>query len=133
MLLEMQRKYRHKVVTSAEIEAFMNSYSTSDLTPLFDQYLRTVRVPVLEWAVKDKQLVARWTNCIDTVQMQVMIAVSGKPMITTIGREWKVIATGKVKRAKVQVDRNWYANVRAVPASEMKGIAPLKVVSPELH
>ena len=122
MLLEMQRKYRHKVVTSAEIEAFMNSYSTSDLTPLFDQYLRTVRVPVLEWGVANKQLVARWTNCIDTFRMQVMITVNGKPMIVTIGRDWKVIATGKVKKAKVQVDRNWYAEVRAMPAAEMKGI-----------
>ena len=122
MLLEMQRKYRHKVVTSAEIEAFMNSYSTSDLTPLFDQYLRTIRVPVLEWGVANKQLVARWTNCIDTFQMQVMITVNGKPMIVTIGHDWKVIATGKVKKAKVQVDRNWYAEVRAMPAAEMKGI-----------
>ena len=122
MLLEMQRKYRHKVVTSAEIEAFMNSYSTSDLTPLFDQYLRTIRVPVLEWGVANKHLVARWTNCIDTFQMQVMITVNGKPMIVTIGHDWKVIATGKVKKAKVQVDRNWYAEVRAMPAAEMKGI-----------
>ena len=133
MLLEMQRKYRHKVVTSAEIEAFMNSYSTSDLTPLFDQYLRTIRVPVLEWGVANKQLLARWTNCIDTFHMQVMITMNGKPMLTTIGRDWKVIATGKVKRAKVELDRNWYATVRAVPASEMKGIAPLKIVSPELQ
>ena len=122
MLLEMQRKYRHKVVTSAEIEAFMNSYSTSDLTPLFDQYLRTIRVPVLEWGVANKQLVARWTNCIDTFRMQVMITVNGKPMIVTIGHDWKVIATGKVKKAKVQVDRNWYTEVRAMPAAEMKGI-----------
>lgn len=133
MLLEMQRKYRHKVVTSAEIEAFMNSYSTSDLTPLFDQYLRTKQVPVLEWGVANKQLLARWTNCIDTFQMQVMITMNGKPMFTTIGRDWKVIATGKVKRAKVELDRNWYATVRPASIEELRRVAPIREASPELR
>jgi hypothetical protein len=111
----------------------MNSYSENDLTPLFDQYLRTTQVPQLEWGVANKQLLARWTNCIDTFRMQVQITMNGKPMLTTIGRDWKVIATGKVKKAKIELDRNWYATVRAVPNSEMKGIAPVKVVSPELQ
>jgi aminopeptidase N len=133
MLLEMQRRFRHQVVTSAQLEAFMNSYSENDLTPLFDQYLRTTQVPQLEWGVANKQLLARWTNCIDTFRMQVQITMNGKPMLTTIGRDWKVIATGKVKKAKIELDRNWYATVRAVPPSEMKGIAPVKVVSPELQ
>jgi len=133
MLLEMQRRFRHQVVTSAQLEAFMNSYSENDLTPLFDQYLRTTQVPQLEWGVANKQLLARWTNCIDTFRMQVRITMNGKPMLTTIGRDWKVIATGKVKKAKIELDRNWYATVRAVPPSEMKGIAPLRIVSPELQ
>lgn len=122
MLLEMQRKYRHKVVTSAEIEAFMDSCSAEDLRPLFDQYLRSTKVPVLEWGVKDKQLVARWTNCIPGFTMRVGLVINERPVDTTIGTEWRTLSTGKVKKAGVQIDRNWYATARKLSSDEMKAV-----------
>lgn len=51
MLLEMNRRFYHKTVTSAEIEDFMIDFSRSKTLlnkSLFDQYLRTAQVPVLE-------------------------------------------------------------------------------------
>jgi aminopeptidase N len=133
MLLGMQRKYRHGIVTSAEIEAYMDSCTSQDLRPLFDQYLRTAQVPVLEWGVADKQLVVRWTNCLSTYRMRVMITVDGHPMLTEIGPEWKLIASGKVKKAVVELDRNWYATVRPASAEDLQRVAPMHEASPELR
>lgn len=123
MLLGMQRQYRHRIVTSAQIEAYMDSATSDDLRPLFDQYLRTEQVPVLEWGVKDKQLVARWNNCIEGFHMRVTLLVNGVPMNTDISGAWTVLATGKVSKAKVELDRNWFAGTHALTSQEMKAVS----------
>ncbi|MBL8002029.1 MAG: M1 family metallopeptidase [Flavobacteriales bacterium] len=133
VLPDMQRKYRHAIVTSAGIEAYLDSCTEVDLRPLFDQYLRTTKVPVLEWGVAGQQLVARWTNCNAGFHMPVLLSVNGKPMQVDIGTDWRLLATGKLKKARVEVDRNWYATAQPAPEDVLKALAPLRVASPELQ
>ncbi len=122
MLLGLQRTYRHRIVTSAEVEAYMDSCTSEDLRPLFDQYLRTAQVPTLEWGVKDKQLIARWTNCMPGFRMRTGLVLNGKPLTVELGTEWKTLSTGKVKKARLEIDRNWYAKERALTADELKEV-----------
>lgn len=63
--------FHNKVVSSAEIEAYINEKSGIDFTYLFDQYLRTVNVPVLEYKIENDNLSYRYTNCNDNFEMPI--------------------------------------------------------------
>ncbi len=137
MLLEMNRRYRHKVVTSAEIEDFMidfNGRTRSVLNKsIFDQYLRTTQVPVLEWGIRKRTLLARWSNCLPDLKMLTWIDLDGHPMLKEMTTEWKVLATGKVKKTRLSLNRNWYANFFPAPKGALKQVLIPRSVSPELH
>ncbi|MBK6541152.1 MAG: M1 family metallopeptidase [Flavobacteriales bacterium] len=112
MLLEMNKRFYHSTVTSAEVESFFSMFCKRDLSKLFDQYLRTTQVPVLEWGVHKKKLYTRWTNCIDGFATEVALEVGGKTLRCTPGQRWQAEAIPVGKKARVQIDRNWYVDVR---------------------
>jgi aminopeptidase N len=83
-------EYYHKTVSSSEIERLMAYYINTgehklnvkpgtnkpiykpntfqknyNFKPFFDQYLRTNKVPEIEWYIKDKELFFRFTNTVD--------------------------------------------------------------------
>ncbi len=122
MLREMNRRYYHKVTTSAAVEEFISEFSHHDLTKLFDQYLRTIQVPVLEWGIKKKKLFVRWSSCIEGFSMPITINVNGEERLVTVSEKWSMPASELKKNAQLRLDRNWYALEKRVPASAIKGI-----------
>src|SRR5690606_120868 len=80
LLLELNKTYYHKTVSSQEIEAFMSNYLGIDLTPIFDQYLRTTKIPVLQIKKKGKYMIYNWTNCHSNFKMPIDIVVDGIPI-----------------------------------------------------
>lgn len=72
MLREMNALYYHKTVTSTEIEAFMSNYLRMNLTPIFDQYLRTNQIPQLRILQQGKVTSIRWENCLETFVMPII-------------------------------------------------------------
>ena len=137
MLLEMNRRFYHQVVTSAEVEDFMIKFNerTKRLLnkSIFDQYLRTTQIPVLEWGVKKRTLFARWTNCPPGFKMVAWIDLDGHPMYKELGPDWTVLATGKVKKLRPTLNRNWYASVSQVHKAALKSVPIPRTVSPELR
>jgi len=49
LLRDMNQKYWHKTVTSAEIEDFISKRTGYRLSKVFDQYLRSTQIPTLEY------------------------------------------------------------------------------------
>ena len=64
MLREMNKKYYHQAVTSQEIEEFIMNFTGLELKPFFDQYLRTAKLPTLDWYIKKKRLHYRFKNAV---------------------------------------------------------------------
>src|SRR5690606_34823534 len=56
MIRDMTSEFEHSIVTSEVIEKFMDDRVDPDLAVFFDQYLRTTRVPRLEWRVEKRRL-----------------------------------------------------------------------------
>lgn len=61
-LCGLTQDFRHQWVSSAQIELYLSEAYGEDLTPFFDQYLRNVRIPTLEYALRDGRFFYRWTN-----------------------------------------------------------------------
>lgn len=69
MLRQINKEFRHQTVTTKMVEDFLSTFLKTDLRKVFDQYLRTVKIPVLEYRMMKKNLSFRWTNCVDGFNM----------------------------------------------------------------
>jgi aminopeptidase N len=109
ILRGLNKTFYHKTVDGAEIEAYMSAQARKDLSKIFDQYLRDIRIPTLAYEFKGKNLRYRWTNVVDGFNMPVRITVgNGKSQFITPGTEWKTLKTKGEKT--LTVDRNFYVN-----------------------
>ena len=121
MLREMNRKFRHSITTSAEVEAFISRFSGHDLSTVFDQYLRTTNVPVLQWGVRKGKLEVRWGNRVAGFTMPIKITVNGEERMVPITAEWSSPASGLDPRtATLLPDRNWYVGVEELQGKTLK-------------
>ena len=114
MMLEMNKRFYHKVTSSTEIEKFISEFCGRDLSKVFDQYLRTTRVPVLEWTVRNGDLYVRWADCLEGLSMPIPIMVNGDERTITITDKWSWPAGGLNAKAELRPDDNWYVKVRKV-------------------
>jgi aminopeptidase N len=89
MLRGLNSAFYHQTVTSSDIENYMIEFTGLDLKPVFDQYLRDVRVPVLECVQAEGRLKYRWTSCIPEFHMPVSIRLNGTEMHIHPTTRWK--------------------------------------------
>lgn len=73
ILRGLNKQFYHKVVTTKEIENYINIQSGINFNAVYDQYLRTSQVPVLEYFITDHKLQYRFTNCINNFTMPIKI------------------------------------------------------------
>ncbi|TDQ06640.1 M1 family metallopeptidase [Pedobacter metabolipauper] len=65
ILRGLNQVFYHQTVNSADVEAYISKKAKFDYSKVFDQYLRTVQVPVLEYQIEGSKLSYRYTNCIN--------------------------------------------------------------------
>ena len=92
-----------------------------DLSNLFDQYLRTTQVPVLQWGVLKDDLKVRWADCVNGFAMPVLITVNGDERRVEITDRWTSPAHGlKERSATLAVDMNWYVTTERLSGKALK-------------
>lgn len=107
MLNEMNRKFYHQTVATQQIESFISSFSGIDFSSVFDQYLRTVKVPVLEYSQEGNRLKFRYTNTVNALKLPVRL-LTGELLNPT--SQWQEI---KLKQsAPAAFDANYYIEYR---------------------
>ena len=107
ILRGLNSEFYHRVVTGRAIENFIIDKSEIDFKPVFDQYLRDTRIPVLEYYVRDEKLFFRWINCVQGFNMPLKIYVSGKEkLINPTTAFSSVFIDGKV--AIIKTDPNYF-------------------------
>lgn len=94
MLRGLNRDFYHSTVTTEEIEQYMIEYTGLDLQPVFNQYLRTVLIPTLEYYFEEGYLHYRWINAVPEFNMPVKVTIDGEELelhpLTSWQREaWK--------------------------------------------
>lgn len=121
MLREMNHRFHHAVVTGAQVEQFISAYSGIDFSKVFDQYLRTTRVPELQWTVHRGQLYVRFANCVNGLAMPVGILVNGEQRTVPISDQWSIPAHGlRARTATLLADRNWYITTKRVGKAALR-------------
>jgi aminopeptidase N len=80
ILRKMNAVFYHQTVTTAQIENFLSTEIGIDLSAVFDQYLRDVRIPVLESQLQNGILSYKWANVVKGFKMPVKVFINEKPM-----------------------------------------------------
>lgn len=80
MLRGMNAIFYHKTVTTQEIETYINKALQFNFQCVFNQYLRTTQIPVLEYYVdtKSNKLYYKYSNCIEGFNLPIWINVQKK-------------------------------------------------------
>ena len=76
ILRGLNSHFYHSTVTTQEIENYISEKSGYNLKRIFDQYLRTTQMPILEYYLNDNILSYRWTNTIPEFEMPVDITLN---------------------------------------------------------
>jgi len=83
--------FYHQTVTTKQIEEYISKNSGYDYSKVFDQYLRTVQIPKLEYYFSDdhKTVNYRWTNCVKGFDLPLALNNDAIKMRILPTQEWK--------------------------------------------
>ena len=108
LLRGLNETFYHQTVKGEQIEAYMSQQLGMDLASFFDQYLRDVRIPILEYVVTDKTLQYRWVNCVRRFNMPVRVLINGVVQKLTPGGRWSTFES-EAPIQTVKLDPGFYA------------------------
>ena len=126
ILRGLQSTFWHRTVTGAEVEQYITKQSGLALGPLFDEYLRTTKVPALEYKIENGRMSYRWTDVVPGFAMPVRVAVGDSTEYSWITptAEWKTMPRSVSSGAVLRVDPNFYVTVKnASPGASSPGSA----------
>ncbi|MCX5754968.1 MAG: M1 family metallopeptidase [Gemmatimonadetes bacterium] len=112
ILRGLQSTFRHQTISGAQVEQYITKESGINLSKVFDQYLRTTKLPALEYKIDGGQLAYRWANVVAGFDMPVQVTIPGRGAVmlkpTT---EWNREA-GVATLEGFAVDVNWYVTAK---------------------
>ncbi len=108
MLRGLNKTFYHQTVDGSQIEQYISQQAGRNLSKVFDQYLRDIRIPQLEYSFAGKTLKYRWTNVVSGFDMPVKIKLAGSDAAQLIypTSSWKTLKTKG--ETSLTIDRNFY-------------------------
>jgi aminopeptidase N len=110
LLRRMNRVFFHQTVTTGQIEDFIADETGLQLDKFWDQYLRTTKIPTLEYYFAQGILSYRWINAIDGFQMPVWVSINGVEQWLYPQTAWRNMELGG-DRVRLSVDPDFYVSV----------------------
>ena len=122
ILRELNREFRHSVVTGEQIRRFISEQAGVELDPVFRQYLETAALPVLEYRIDGGSLRYRWAEAVAGFDMPVdaRLGAGACTRLEPTG-EWRTVPIGDP--AGFGVDRDFYVMVRDAGAGTAARLA----------
>jgi aminopeptidase N len=107
ILRGLNETYYHQTVTGAQVEIYIAEKTGLKLDAFFNQYLRDVRIPVLEYTIEGEGLRYRWTHTVKGFSMPVEASLNGEAITLSPTRSWKTLKSEKPVE-QFSVDPNYY-------------------------
>jgi len=107
ILTGLNTDFWHQTVTTQQIESYIASKAGIDLSKVFDQYLRTTKIPLLKYEVNGKTLSFKYERVVPGFAMPLRVAVNGKEIKITPNEEKQTLEfPDEIKT--LEVNRNFY-------------------------
>ncbi|WP_405576707.1 M1 family metallopeptidase [Winogradskyella sp. Asnod2-B02-A] len=107
ILRGLNSEFYHQTVTTKQIEDYLSEQTEIDLTAFFDQYLRTTKIPTLEYEIKKGELKYHWTEIVEDFDMPIQVEINGKSEWLFPKAVWQ---SKKINSEDFKIDRDFYVN-----------------------
>ncbi|MEX0845412.1 MAG: M1 family metallopeptidase [Balneolaceae bacterium] len=104
----LNREFYHQTVTSAQVEEYISKKLDRDLSPVFDQYLRDIRIPTLEYTFRDGKLMYRWGNTVQGFNLPVDVLINGEKTRLEPVTSWRRMELNEDGKYEMVVDPDFY-------------------------
>jgi aminopeptidase N len=113
ILRGLSQTFYHQVVTGKQVEQFISAHAGIKLDQVFDQYLRTTTVPMLEYRIDHGSLSYRWSDVVPGFAMPVRVQLAGNAFtLIRPTASWQRVRTTLPDAGTLVVDRNFYVKSR---------------------
>lgn len=107
ILRGLNRDFYHKIATSKAVETYISEKSGIDFSSVFDQYLRTTQIPILEYEQKGNILRFRWKNVVKGLRLPIRLESHGIVIVPSV--EWERVVLKD--ETPIGIDENYYIEV----------------------
>lgn len=105
------KTYRHKIIETKTVEDYFNAPIKEDLAPIFDQYLRHSKLPVLQFKMNGNKVLYRWQADVENFKMPVSIFVENKEIRITPTSKWQSLKENIKRKDQIRVnDLKYYVD-----------------------
>ncbi|EAR01649.1 aminopeptidase M1 family protein [Maribacter sp. HTCC2170] len=111
ILRGLNKDFYHQTVSSAQIEQYLIDKTGIDLSTIFDQYLRTIMIPTLEYKIDGKNLEYRYTNVVDEFKMPIRLFIDGEVQWIDPTQDWQTTSI-EGDLSTLQIDKNFYIEIK---------------------
>jgi aminopeptidase N len=120
ILRGLNKTFYHQTVTTAQIESYISKRAGYDYSKVFDQYLRTVQTPVLNYFIKEGKLYYKWTDCVAGYNLPVVMNKAGVKVKIIPSKTWKQqpVTPAQIKLfEKAEVEKMYDVKILVTPAN----------------
>ncbi|HET7621323.1 MAG TPA: M1 family metallopeptidase [Gemmatimonadaceae bacterium] len=118
ILRGLNKTFYHQTVSGKEIENYISQQAGIDLSKVFQQYLTTTDVPVLEYRASGDSLSYRWTHVVPGFAMPVKVWFSeSDSAVLKPTQAWQSIPLPGDAGRELRVDENYYVFGKEVGTS----------------
>ena len=107
ILRGLNKDFWHQTVTTAQIESYISKKAGIDLSKVFDQYLRTTKIPLLQYKMEGGKLSFKYDRVVAGFAMPLRVNVNGREMKLTPTETLQTITLPEEIKA-FEVNRNFY-------------------------
>ncbi|MDQ6738063.1 MAG: M1 family metallopeptidase [Gemmatimonadota bacterium] len=113
ILRGLNKEFWHRVVSGTQLEQYISSHAGLDLSKVFQQYLTTTVIPVLEYRIRGDTLSYHWVNVVPGFAMPVKVSLTdGATTFINPTEQWKTATLGLASPQTFHVDENFYVSSR---------------------
>jgi len=113
ILRGLNKTFYHQTVTTQQVEDYINKESKINFSKVFDQYLRTTQIPVLEYKIDGYKLSYRYTNCVKGFDLPLKITFKAEKWIKPT-EQWQTLNLYPEGDNSFSVDPNFYIKTKKV-------------------
>lgn len=76
ILCGLNKTFYHQTVTTKQIEDYLSQQVGMEMNSFFNQYLRDIRIPLLEYIIQENILKYCWTNTVSGFEIPVRVSIN---------------------------------------------------------
>jgi aminopeptidase N len=120
MLRFLNKKFYHQTVTTEDIQDVVSEYFGAPVNKIFDQYLRTTQIPVLEYYIdaKESKLYYRYANCVEGFNLPIFLKTErGGIILGPESQKWNSSNLRQYNATNfpfTEIEKNYYLTLKKV-------------------